>query len=241
MWPFKRTFSLKDTGLFEGFTDWHSHILPSVDDGVRSVERALEVLDLYASYGIAQVWFTPHIMEDVPNTTAALRERFAEFRTRYTGAIELHLAAENMLDGLFESRLEAGEVLPIGKNGSHLLVETSYYNPPADPYGILERIKAKGYYPLIAHPERYLYMEKADYERLRAGGAKLQLDLFSLVGLYGGDAREKAAWLLARGMYEAVGTDLHRKEICAEMGGYRLTRSVVESLERVIRADTLNR
>ena len=84
-------------------------------------------------------------------------------------------------------------------------------------------------------------MEKADYERLRAGGAKLQLDLFSLVGLYGGDAREKAAWLLARGMYEAVGTDLHRKEICAEMGGYRLTRSVVESLERVIRADTLNR
>ena len=241
MWPFRRTFRLKDTGLLNGFTDWHSHILPSVDDGVRSVERGLEILDLYAAYGIRQVWFTPHVMEEVPNEPARLRERFAAFRARYTGGIELHLAAENMLDGLFESRFEAGEVLPIGKNGNHLLVETSYYNPPVDLSGVLERIKSRGYYPLLAHPERYMYMGRTDYERLRTRGIRLQLDLFSLAGLYGDDAREKEEWLLQRGMYDAVGTDLHRKEICVEMGGYRLTRSVIGSLERIIRDDTLNR
>ena len=156
MWPFRRTFRLKDTGLLNGFTDWHSHILPSVDDGVRSVERGLEILDLYAAYGIRQVWFTPHVMEEVPNEPARLRERFAAFRARYTGGIELHLAAENMLDGLFESRFEAGEVLPIGKNGNHLLVETSYYNPPVDLSGVLERIKSRGYYPLLDMEDRLI-------------------------------------------------------------------------------------
>ena len=120
-------------------------------------------------------------------------------------------------------------------------METSYYNPPVDLSGVLERIKSRGYYPLLAHPERYMYMGRTDYKRLRTRGIRLQLDLFSLVGLYGDDAREKAEWLLQRGMYDAVGTDLHRKEICVERGGYRLTRSVIGSLERIIRDDTLNR
>ncbi len=118
MWPFRRTFRLKDTGLLNGFTDWHSHILPSVDDGVRSVERGLEILDLYAAYGIRQVWFTPHVMEEVPNEPARLRERFAAFRARYTGGIELHLAAENMLDGRFEAGSKPARCCPSGKTGT---------------------------------------------------------------------------------------------------------------------------
>lgn len=81
-------------------------------------------------------------------------------------------------------------------------METSYYNPPVDLSGVLERIKSRGYYPLLAHPERYMYMGRTDYERLRTRGIRLQLDLFSLVGLYGDDAREKAEWLLQRGMYD---------------------------------------
>lgn len=118
MWLFRRTFRLKDTGLLNGFTDWHSHILPSVDDGVRSVERGLEILDLYAAYGTRQVWFTPHVMEEVPNAPARLRERFAAFRARYTGGIELHLAAENMLDGRFEAGSKPARCCPSGKTGT---------------------------------------------------------------------------------------------------------------------------
>ena len=78
MWPFRKCIPLKDSGIFEGFTDWHSHILPGVDDGVRTVEEALEILRLYEELGVKAVWLTPHIMEDIPNTTAHLRERFAE-------------------------------------------------------------------------------------------------------------------------------------------------------------------
>ena len=130
---------MKDSGIFEGFTDWHSHILPGVDDGVRTVEEALEILRLYEELGVKAVWLTPHIMEDIPNTTAHLRERFAELQATYTGPITLHLAAENMLDNLFEERLEKNDLLPLGENGNHLLVETSYFSPPMGLSNILPR------------------------------------------------------------------------------------------------------
>ena len=63
-----------------------------------------------------------------------------------------------MLDNLFEERLEKNDLLPLGESGDHLLVETSYFSPPMGFNNILLRIKAKGYYPILAHPERYVYM-----------------------------------------------------------------------------------
>ena len=56
-------------------TDWHSHILPGVDDGFKSLEDSLAVLDMYQEAGIREVWLTPHVMEDIPNTTDGLRRR----------------------------------------------------------------------------------------------------------------------------------------------------------------------
>ena len=132
MWPFTRSCSLAESGLFEGFTDWHSHILPAVDDGVRSVEEALEILHGYEALGMKTVWLTPHIMEDMPNTPESLKRKFEELRTAYSGRIGLHLAAEHMLDNLFDERLNGNDLLPIGRRGNHLLVETSYFNPPLD-------------------------------------------------------------------------------------------------------------
>ena len=82
-------------------------------------------------------------MEDIPNTTALLRERFIELQALYIGPIILHLAAENMLDNLFEERLEKKDLLPLGENGDHLLVETSYFSPPIGLSNILFRIKLK--------------------------------------------------------------------------------------------------
>ena len=115
-----------------------------------------------------------------------------------------------MLDNLFEDRLEAGEVLPIGVKMESLLVETSYFNPPMDMGSLLERIKQKGFRPLLAHPERYVYMDMKDYRRLRGTGVEFQLNIMSLFGLYGPEARAKALRLLQDGFYGRVGTDLHR-------------------------------
>lgn len=209
MWPFRKCIPLKDSGIFEGFTDWHSHILPGVDDGVRTVEEALEILRLYEELGVKAVWLTPHIMEDIPNTTAHLRERFTELQATYTGPITLHLAAENMLDNLFEERLEQNDLLPLGENGDHLLVETSYFTPPMGLSNILLRIKAKGYYPILAHPERYVYMERKDYQRLIELRVKFQLNLPSIAGMYGSRIKKKTMWLLSEKVIAYTGTDIH--------------------------------
>lgn len=193
----------------KGFTDYHSHILFGVDDGVKTLEVSLEVLKRYEEIGIAEVWCTPHIMEDIPNTTEALRARFAELCAAYQGPIRLHLAAENMMDQLFEERLERKDLLPLGEDGNRLLVETSYFTPPMGMNDILRRIKTKGYFPVLAHPERYVYMDNNKYRTLKEMEILFQLNLSSLVGGYGPEAQDKSMWLLKKGYYDLVGSDLH--------------------------------
>lgn len=195
-----------DAGSYSGFIDHHSHILPGVDDGIGTIEDSLKCLSIYETLGFSKIWLTPHVMEDYPNTTESLRERFGELKEAYSGNIELKLASENMLDLLFAERLEANDFLPMG---DHLLVETSYFDGPENLYDLLEEIMHKGYRPLLAHPERYRYMDMSDYRRLRDMGVDLQLNLFSLSGLYGRQAEEKARAMIAAGMYRTSGTDIH--------------------------------
>ena len=210
MWPFSKRYSVADSGILQGFTDWHCHLLPGVDDGVQTMEESLQILASYEQYGVQEVWLTPHIMEDIPNTTASLRTRYAELQAAYRGPIRLRLASENMLDTLFEQRLQAGDLLPLGQEGKYLLVETSYFNPPYGLHDLLAQIQAKGYVPVLAHPERYLYMESKDYQQLKRLNIAFQLNLPSLVGAYGPDVKRKAVWLLENGYYQLKGTDTHR-------------------------------
>ncbi|MBR6272579.1 MAG: capsular biosynthesis protein, partial [Bacteroidales bacterium] len=130
--------------MLTNFTDYHSHILPGVDDGVKKMEVSLKVLERYEQLGIAEVWCTPHIMEDIPNTTAALKARFAELCEAYQGPVKLHLAAEYMMVALFEERLQQRDLLPLGDKGNQLLVETSYFTPPMDMDALLNQVKQKG-------------------------------------------------------------------------------------------------
>ena len=211
LWPFKKKVStLADAGLMQGLTDWHSHILPGVDDGIPDMEKSLETLREYEHMGVRRVWLTPHIMEDYDNETSALRSRFAELQAEWKGGVELRLGAENMLDSLFEDRLAARDFLPVGDEGSHLLVETSYFSPPMNFDDLIDEIQAAGYHVLLAHPERYRYMDETDYNRLKERGVDFQLNFMSTVGMYGETARKKAAWLLKEGMANAVGSDVHR-------------------------------
>jgi len=199
----------KVSSLLTNFIDHHSHILPGVDDGVKKMETSLKVLERYEQLGIVEVWCTPHVMEDIPNTTAGLQARFAELCEAYQGPIKLHLAAEYMMDALFEERLEQGDLLKLGDEGNQVLVETSYFTPPMDMDAILRRIKQKGIYPMLAHPERYVYMNKERYKELKNNGIRFQLNLSSVAGAYGSEAKDKALWLLKQNFYNIAGSDLH--------------------------------
>ncbi|MBD5172944.1 MAG: capsular biosynthesis protein [Bacteroidales bacterium] len=211
MWPFNSVPKMKDSDFFRGLIDWHSHILPGVDDGIRTMSESLAVLKSYEELGVKKLWLTPHIMEDCPNTPEKLNERFEELKSVYHGPIELRLAAEHMLDSLFEERLEKDILMPIGEEKEHVLVETSYVNPPYAMQEMIDGLKKKGYVPVLAHPERYRYMEKEDYLKWKEEGLLFQMNFMSLLGGYGETARKKSEWLLKEGMINMVGSDLHRK------------------------------
>lgn len=232
---FSKIFTKKQPLPLEGLTDWHCHILPGVDDGVQEMSDSLAILSDYEEVGIRKVWLTPHIMEDVPNTPERLRARFEELKAAYNGPVELHLAAENMIDSLFSSRLEARNLLPIGQSQNMLLVETSYFNSPIGFDAAIGKVKSTGYYPLLAHPERYNYIgHMKEYDRIKAMDVRFQLNLLSLTGHYGPMVQEKAEKLLEKGMYDAVGSDLHRHEHLDILRNAQLSTKVLDRLNNVL-------
>lgn len=204
--------TVRDSGLLDGFCDYHCHLLPGVDDGVGEVDETLQILQEWESLGVKEVWLTPHIMEDIPNEPSELRKRFAELQMVYDGSIRMNLAAEHMMDGAFVRNLNDNDNLNLYLNDNVLLVETSYYIPPMNMEEIIDSIKKKGYTPLLAHPERYQYMGKDDYWHWKEKEVLMQLNLPSLVGAYGPEVQYKAEWLLRENMYDYCGTDTHSIE-----------------------------
>lgn len=101
--------------------------------------------------------------------------------------------------------MEKEDLLLLEEGKRFLLVETSYFNPPMDLLSVLQRIQKKGYYPLLAHPERYEYMQKEDYNTLKEEHISFQLNLPSLAGMYGKHVQKKAEDLLKAGMYDRMG------------------------------------
>lgn len=210
MFGFSKKISLSDSGFLKGITDWHSHLLPGVDDGIEDIEDSLKVLSHLEQLGVRKIWLTPHIMEDYPNETTTLKEIFKSLKDKWTGKLEIALGSENMLDYLFEERLEKNDFLPLGEAGNFLLVETSYFNKPYGMKEMMKRAAGKGYDIILAHPERYNYMDEAEYRKHKEDGIKFQLNYMSLIGAYGEVVRKKAEWLLKNGYVDFFGSDIHR-------------------------------
>jgi tyrosine-protein phosphatase YwqE len=220
--------------LLEGMTDLHTHLLPGVDDGVETLEESLRTLAFLQELGVERIFLTPHVMTDLQaNTPEALYARYRELQKDSPSGLELRLAAEYMLDAGFISLMEKGLLAMPNK---HVLVETSYLSPPPNFMTLLYDLTLAGYIPIIAHPERYLYMrENNDYRKLKDKGYKLQLNLFSLAGVYGIQAERNAVSLLKQGLYDHVGSDIHQLEAYQESLAYLSpTGSQFKELERLV-------
>ena len=200
------------SGFFEGACDMHSHLLPGVDDGFPDFEKTMGGFSLLKELGYTKVKMTPHFMKDYQeNTRANIEIKYHAFLTQVGDALpmEVSLGGEYMLDSCFMDRFKEG-LLTLDRGGSLVLCETSYMS--ADPMmnEMIYQIMLKGYLPVIAHPERYNYAPMDLYKRWKEKDYLLQLNLLSLAGAYGPAVKTKARQLLKSGMYDYVGTDLHR-------------------------------
>ena len=135
--------SLCSSEVLRGSIDCHSHILFGVDDGIRTLEESLAVLKYEESLGVKEVWFTPHIMEDRANATDDLKIRFDQLCEAYSGPVKLNLAAEYMIDPLFEQRFASRDLMTM--DNDTLLVETSTWTPPIGLYDTFRELQSAGY------------------------------------------------------------------------------------------------
>ena len=209
---FESKKSFITSGLLNGTTDIHSHLLSGIDDGVNDYSEAVQILRWLRSHGVGRVYLTPHVMSDYSKNTAGyLLEQFG-LLIKYlenegvTDIPDIKLGAEYMLEATFKKHKEDGLLTYADR---HLLVEMSYMMPPLGYRDMLEDLLESGYSPILAHPERYLYMEMKDFVLLKEQGIKLQLNFISLIGAYGPAVQERAEKLLIEGFYDYTGSDIH--------------------------------
>ena len=196
----------------------HSHLLPGLDDGAETLAHSLDLLRELQALGFTKLVMTPHVMGDFyKNTPEGIREALATLRTAAAeeglANVVLECAAEYYLDEWLGRKLADGtELLTFGGERRYLLLETSYLNEPLNLNGTIFDLQAAGYQPVLAHPERYVYLYNrfSELERLRQEhGVLLQLNLNSLAGYYSPAARHVAEKLIDAKMVDFVGTDTH--------------------------------
>src|SRR5687767_4622054 len=194
--------------------DMHSHLIPGIDDGVPDVKSALQLIKGMVDLGYKKLITTPHIMWDMYKNTKEDILKGYEILQREVEEekidVEIIAAAEYFLDDYVKELLKKNEpLLTISQN--MVLVEFSLAYEPMDLREILFEMQLQGYQPVIAHPERYIYPEKGRifFEELKDSDYLFQLNILSLVGLYGKEPQKNAHWLVEKQFYDFAGTDIH--------------------------------
>lgn len=213
---FKKNKAILKDLIPEGFTDIHSHLLPGIDDGAKTIEDTIFLINSLKSFGFEKFITTPHTFSGFWDNTkeGILTKENETLRMLSAQGLNLNLraASEYLLDDHFASLFKKGEILPLKDN--LVLVEMSYLNAPIQLYDLLFDLQVAGYKPVLAHPERYLFYHKKleEYKKLKNAGCYLQLNLLSTVGYYGNEVTDIANKLLDSGLYDFVGSDVHHSK-----------------------------
>lgn len=204
----------KRTHTLPIWVDIHSHLLPGLDDGVKSIEESMYILRILQQLGYQKVITTPHVMHDhYPNSSVDILSKLEEVKKAlktHQIKIKIEAAAEYYLDEKFIDKLEKKErFLTFGDN--YLLFETSFFNKPAFLEDAIFTMNTQGYKPVLAHPERYGYLQQ-DIKlagRLKNMNAYLQMNLLSCTDFYSVEVKKFARKLLKANLIDFVGSDCH--------------------------------
>ncbi len=196
--------------------DLHSHILPGLDDGPRELEESLSIVSLLADLGFDHIFLTPHFRQGFFEPSASsVRETADRLRTALgnrLAAVRLTEAHEVHLGSVFDAQGRVNGFLRLGSKQPYVLLEL-----PRQPFpfellsGTIDRLFIEGLRVILAHPEKHPELSAAPalYRGLCERGVKLQLNITSLAGFAGRQARRAAEYLCGEQMVHALGTDTH--------------------------------
>ncbi len=202
-----------------GFVDFHNHLIPGVDDGASSSEDSRLGLAALRDEGVSVIVTTPHVEGSLTTRKDALRTRLMELDSGWRrlqaevagfSSLTVHRGAEVMLDtpepDLSDARLRLAGTRFVLVEFPHMTV------PPRSAWAISE-LRMSGWFPIIAHPERYSGVDASlsQLSEWKKAGGLLQVNGASLIGRYGPEARQNALGILERGWADYVCSDFHAR------------------------------
>lgn len=234
-------FTKKDflIDYLENFVDIHNHILPGIDDGAKTPLESLEIIQAFSEIGIKKFIATPHIMHNYyPNNPQTIQGALAlvnnELLKNDLRDICISAAAEHMIDDNFEVLLDESQVMPM--KGAYLLVEMSYLQPPINFDEGIIKTASNGYFPILAHPERYnfLHQKMKKYSHYKEQGILFQLNLLSLSNYYGSQVPKVSIKLLEEGLIDFIASDIHNLDQFEALKNVTVTTKTIKQLLPII-------
>lgn len=224
--------------------DMHSHLIPGIDDGSKSMEESLELIQRLSGYGLKKIITTPHIMSEYYRNTPEIinmgLEDLKKAVAKENIPVEIQAAAEYYMDEIFLDKVKNGEeLLTFGDN--YILVETGFINRPQMLLEIFFHLEMAGYKPIFAHPERYQYLfsDKQLLQDLIDRKTIFQINLLSLTGFYSKQVKDFAETLLEKANVQFFGTDCHNARYLDMLETLPKSRNYNRIRERVWRNTTL--
>ena len=204
--------------------DFHSHILPGLDDGSPDIETSVALVSAMKEWGFERITCTPHITNKFRNTPERIRPAFEMLQEAlYTHGIdvELRLSAEyRLVPETWPEVLAKNWLMPI--EDRFVLMELLIFHPEdigfLKPLEEFRKVIALGLTPLLPHPERYFYLSEKDLMSYLEIGVKIQSNYGSLAGLYGDEAKQNAKHLADKGLISYYGTDMHNMHYVEVIG-----------------------
>ena len=193
-------------------TDLHSHLIPNIDDGVRSLEASITIINQLNLIGFKKIITTPHIMfHRFPNTKETIYAGYELLKKELIKReiyIDIEVASEYYYDEHFLKYIQEKELLTFGDN--YVLFELSYL---AKPFGLKQTVASiieAGYKPVLAHPERYTYYShESQYRELKEMGLYFQININSTQGFYGKTVKKAVTTIIDLGIVDFIGSDIH--------------------------------
>ncbi len=198
------------------FIDMHCHILPHIDDGADSTLDAAEIISDAYKTGTRIMVVTPHYNYPEKIRCSINKSELTEKYKEFIGEMNKHV---NGMKFFLGSELLANDKIPelhrnnelITMNGSRYILTEFYFNENVkNVYTYIDRLRSFGFTPIIAHPERYGFMqEQSIIENLLNKGCKIQINKDSLLGNYGTKTKENAFKMLENDYVHIIASDCH--------------------------------
>lgn len=229
--------------------DIHNHLLYGIDDGARSFYESINLLRYYESVGVRSIMLTPHFINESRYCSNNEEKRKLIDSIKDKTSIKLYMGNEVYISDKIIELINSGDICTL--NGSkYILIELPLRSRLNNYQDIIFVLINNDYVPILAHPERYHYLELEELIKLHEMGCLFQGNLGSLLGRYGKSSKNNLILFLKKKMIYVMGSDSHRNCVNIDLGLEKLKQIVddryyneliYDNFDKIVNNETINK